>query len=264
MGSGRQTPLLEEAEPPFLQERTVRIAAEPRRQLIDELVDFTYRWRLALGVGLLPIVLAGIALAYEGGSPSEPVAPAESETQTGSVFGSLLEAPPRAGTGPVTPRADTVDLEGSAADGAGPEGEPPLRSPAPSSSSSAPAGPATTPSTAPATTTTTAQTTVTTATSATATTATVTTATVTTAPPTTASAPSTTPPITLECLVGVGRRADLHAEPDRDSEELARVKRGIYPGFGRTDDGEWYSIDHRGTFGWIRERAVIGVTGDCG
>ncbi len=227
------TSLLDDPEPPFLQEPTVLVDQEPPAPAFDQLVDTVYHWRLVLAVGLVPLFLAAMALSFRDSPPTDDSGSraAVGDEVTGDNAVSAFEAMIQ----DVVP-ADT-DQEGGAS---APSSIPALPSPATTDGTGA-----TTETSAP--------------TSSVAETSVV----ETTSPPTT-EPPTTAPPTTIvQCLVSVRRGTALRAGPDGDTERLDRVSRGLYGGFEVSGDGEWYRIDYQGTIGWINERSVDGTQGSC-
>lgn len=219
------TSLLDDSDPPFLQEPTVLVTQEPLTPALDRLVDIVYHWRLILAVGLVPLFLAAMALSFNSNTASEPDSEAGGPDIAAGEAISALESMAR-GVVPADPRGATDN--GSDNAGSVPASEPSIPA--------LPSPPTTDPNS-----TTTEPTVVST-----------------TAPPTTA------PPTTIvQCLLSVERRVNLRAAPDKDSERLDRVDKGTYGGFGSTEDGSWYQIDYQGTIGWIRERSVDVVQGAC-
>ena len=234
-------------DPPFLQERSVAVDPELARRTTDVLIDFVYRWRLALALGLVPVLLAALALSIDPTQPDDPLVAADDQVRRSGV-----EAASTDSSSSVT--STTVGASVSAS---------PLRP------AELPALPPAAPSTSPEST----------PTSSTGSTGSTTaedpppTAPPTTDPPTTAPPPteptSTDPPTTTSastppepaCIVSVSRRAPLRTEPDDDADRIERIRRGSYPGLG-ADDG-WFLVDADGTIGWVEDRFVAGIEGDC-
>ncbi|MGI9616498.1 MAG: SH3 domain-containing protein [Acidimicrobiales bacterium] len=225
------------------------------------MVDFVYRWRLALALGLIPVLLAALALSVEPAQPNDPLIGGqddEASSMEAFLSGFGIESPRTAGSR-VSPKEQAVTPFGGDDESASPL--PPV-------------------STTTALSTTTPPTTVPTTTAPSTTLPPATTAPSTTLPPATTALPPTEPPTTeppattttieattaplttaQACMVSVRRRAPLRAEPDDDSDRLGRAKRGTFPGLAIQEG--WVLINYNGTVGWIEDRLVSGVDGDC-
>ncbi|MDH3683665.1 MAG: hypothetical protein OEV40_27405, partial [Acidimicrobiia bacterium] len=167
-------PLLDEREPPFLQEPTVVVDARPLRPAFDEIVDFLYRWRLALALGLAPVVLAAIAVSYDPEAPSDPALSAESGVSSDAIVANAEladEATPRSSgvlaTGDIgvsaalAPSDEPVQTSGSSRPPTTDDQAATSSAPATAATAAPPASETTTPTSEPTTTTTEAPTTTT-------------------------------------------------------------------------------------------------------
>ena len=241
----------DDTEPPFLQEPTITVGSGPSRQPMDLVVDFVYRWRLALALGVIPVLLAALALSVDPAEPDDPLVGGQDDEQSSmeaflSGFG--VEHPQTASAIGSTTASTVSPNERSAAPlGADDESAPPLP---PTSPTTVPSSTTTAPPTTPPPTTTPPAT------------EPPTTEPPTTEPPTTIVETTTAPPTTAQtCMVSVRRRAPLRAEPDDDSDRVERARRGTFPGLA-VQEG-WIQIDYDGTVGWIEDQFVNGVEGNC-
>ena len=241
--------LLDDDQPPFLSEATTAVRSRrPSGQPVDKVVDFAYKWRVALALSLVPVLLGAFALTLEPSPPHDPVLTGEEASPLEALRQTLGQpSPPTVGVdtnspvAPVQPNnhdlrtAPTAPAEEAASGPAGPPATP-------------------TPRQAPATTTTEA----TTSSESTTTTEETTTSasTTTTEAVTTTEAPTTDPG---PCTIRVRRRTNLFDEPGGD--RIGRARRGEYRALDVS--GEWYRIEAQGDLGWVRGGNVSVVSGNC-